>query len=74
MRIEEEVVTETNLPLRIGVKTERRGSALCLTVWIYDNICQSAMAYLLELCLVFSYLWNSRWSYKTRIATASISG
>ena len=37
MRIEEEVVTETNLPLRIGVKTESRGSALCLTVWIYDG-------------------------------------
>jgi hypothetical protein len=31
--MEELVVTETSLPLRIGVKTERRGSALCLTTW-----------------------------------------
>jgi hypothetical protein len=30
--MEEVVVTETSLPLRIGVKTDSRGSALCLTV------------------------------------------
>jgi hypothetical protein len=32
--MEELVVTETSLPLRMGVKTDNRGSALCLTVWI----------------------------------------
>jgi len=30
--MEEVVVTEVSLPLRIGVNTERRGSALCLIV------------------------------------------
>jgi hypothetical protein len=30
--MEELVVTVVSLPLRIGVKTERRGSALCRTV------------------------------------------
>jgi hypothetical protein len=34
-RIEEEVVTDTSLPLRIGVKTDNKGSALCLMVCIY---------------------------------------
>jgi hypothetical protein len=33
--MEDVVVTETSLPLRIGVKTDNRGSALCLTVWIW---------------------------------------
>ena len=35
--MEELVVTETSLPLRIGVNTERRGSALWRTVWIYAS-------------------------------------
>ena len=30
--MEEVVVTETSRPLRIGVKTDNRGSALCLMV------------------------------------------
>jgi hypothetical protein len=30
--MEEFVVTETSLPLRIGAKTDSRGSALCLIV------------------------------------------
>jgi hypothetical protein len=32
--MEEVVVTETSFPERIGVKTERRGSALCLMLII----------------------------------------
>jgi hypothetical protein len=32
--MEDDVVTETSLPLRIGVKTDSNGSALCLMVWI----------------------------------------
>jgi hypothetical protein len=34
MRIEEDVVTETSLPFRIGVKMDNKGSALCLMVLI----------------------------------------
>jgi hypothetical protein len=30
--MDEVVVTETSLPLRMGVKTDNRGSALCLIV------------------------------------------
>jgi hypothetical protein len=30
--MEEVVVTETSLPLRIGAKTDNKGSALCLMV------------------------------------------
>ena len=30
--MEEFVVTETSLPLRTGVNTDNKGSALCLTV------------------------------------------
>ena len=36
--MEELVVTETSRPLRIGVKTDNNGSALCLTVWIYTIV------------------------------------
>ena len=32
----EVVVTETKLPERVGVNTERRGSVLCLTESIYN--------------------------------------
>lgn len=31
------VVTVTSCPLRIGVKTDSKGSAFCLIVWIYAN-------------------------------------
>jgi hypothetical protein len=33
-RMEEVVVTETSWPLRIGSKTDNKGSALCLIVCI----------------------------------------
>jgi hypothetical protein len=33
--MEELVVTETRRPLRIGVNTDSKGSALCLMVCIY---------------------------------------
>jgi hypothetical protein len=36
--MEEEVVTETSLPERMGAKTESKGSLLWRTCWIYFQV------------------------------------
>lgn len=37
----EVVVTDVMRPERMGVKTESKGSVLCLTDWIYTSMCQN---------------------------------
>lgn len=49
-------MTETRRPLRIGVKTERRGSALCLIVCIYSK----RLGFEIEpRGQQFTYLWDT---------------
>lgn len=66
--MEELVVTVTSLPLRIGVNTDRRGSALCRTVCICTFDQQRSMK-----IDCATNLWDTSGCYQTGILSASIS-
>lgn len=69
------VVTDTSRPDRIGANTDRRGSVLCLTVWICKHSGQLAPCTHSGLYAGGSYLWHCAVSPRDQalVLTTSIS-